>query len=478
MPSEVTDPDLLKQLNGSPQEVTDPAVLSQLNRPRFGTGQSLDVVGNQLVPSDSEEAAAAQSPVSGNSFLKNTQLGIGKLYTDVALGGKQLYSQGADALTGGNRYAASQQQAADKRALDAPLQATGGGKVGQFAGALPLAFVPGANTYVGAGMIGGSMGALQPTTAGESRLLNTGIGAGMGIAGKYAGDKLSGWITDRAQQPFMGWSQKTGNQAAAQAVGSEAPELTQKAIGDASKRFNRIFGAARNPDVTVPVADDTLTALEKAGAGLNSSSRKALMANDQVTDLISHLGSQPTAAQLGTISSQLGKEAAGEMAAKGGDRALGQALFAVKDHVDQIIGQSITDPALKGEYAAALPQYRTFLTLTRRPTLLNSSTGDVNLRNLGNYLQRYDTGFREGTNTSPLYQAARFGQASTIGSRPPPPILQPLKFAAYHAVNNPVVGVLGGTASRLGAPLAPLIQRGLPAAGIAGTPLLLPNLEQ
>jgi len=202
------------------------------------------------------------------------------------------------------------------------------------------------------------------------------------------------------------------------------------------------------------------------------------MANDQVKDLISHLGAEPTAAQLGSISSKLGTEAAGEMSAKGGDRALGQALFAVKDHVDQLIGSSITDPALKAEYAAALPQYRTFLTLTRRPTLLNSSTGDVNLRNLGNYLQRYDRGFREGTNTTPLYQAARFGQASTIGSRPPPPILQPIKFAAYHAVNNPIVGVLGGTASRLGAPVAPLIQRGLPAAGIAGTPLLLPNLEQ
>lgn len=491
MPTEVTDPDLLRQLEGG-QEVTDPVLLSQLNgTTNYGSGKSYQAIGGQLVPSGSDEALAAQSPVAGNSLLQNTRLGIGKLYTDAILGARQLYAQGADLIspqsqtlsgliTGQtpSRYAALQQEAADKRAIDAPLQGTAGAKVGEFAGALPAAFIPGANTYTGAALIGGGLGSLQPTVQGESRALNTGVGAGMGIAGKYVGDTISNWLTNRAQQPFLGWNQKAGNAVAAEAVGSEAPALTQKAIGDAASRFDRIFGAARSPDVSIPITDSTVNALETVGNKLNTSSRSALFATDEVNDLIAHLGGTPTAEQLGSISSKLGKEAASQMSAKMGDRELGQALFAVKDHVDQLIGQSITDPALKAEYAAALPQYRQFLTLTRRPTLLNSSTGDVNLRNLGNYLQRYDSGFREGTNTSPLYEAARFGQASTIGSRPPPPILQPFKFAAYHALNNPVVGAIGGTVSRLGAPIAPALRVGLPAGGIAATPVLLPYLEQ
>src|SRR6185437_15797689 len=156
-------------------------------------GHSYDLVNGQQVPTGSPEAQAAYAPTRG--FWQNALEGAGKLYTDVGLGARQMYAQGADALsrpsmnslvTGQTRYQALQQEADDKRALDAPLQGTWGGKVGQFAGAAPLAFVPGANTYIGAGLIGGGMAALQPTVEGESRGLNTTVGAGLGVAGKYA----------------------------------------------------------------------------------------------------------------------------------------------------------------------------------------------------------------------------------------------------------------------------------------------------
>ena len=245
--------------------------------------------------------------------------------------------------------------------------------------------------------------------------------------------------------------------------------MNQPAIADTADRLGGIFNQARNPKVTVQIPPATSQALSDAEAGLSQSSRAAFWKDPQVNELMTHLqNGTATAKELGTISSRLGNNAAAEMTSKGGDRELAKALFALQDHADDLVGGSIKDPALSAAYDAARPQYRTFL-LARRPTILNSSTGDVNLRNLGNYLQKADfKGFTQGGNTSPLYEAARFGQSSGIGSRPPPPILQPFKFGMYHAINNPVVGAFGGALSRLGAPLAPALPPAARAAALRG----------
>src|SRR6185437_12108756 len=176
----------------------------------------------QLDPSEYDPNSAAYQAkygtVAGNSFWRNALIGAGKLYTDVGLGARQIGAQ----LSGADQSAVvdpfTGQNAADKRATDVAINSTGGGRVGQIAGALPLAFIPGANTYAGAALIGGGMGAFQPTTGDESRLLNTGIGAGVGIASKYAGDALSQWAANRVTQPFMGWTPKAGDAALARGV--------------------------------------------------------------------------------------------------------------------------------------------------------------------------------------------------------------------------------------------------------------------
>jgi hypothetical protein len=397
--------------------------------------------------------------------LSHVLEGAGKLYTDIGLGAKQTWAQmmGNDPNTVTDPVTG--QTSAEKRTRDKPLQATTGAKVGELAGALPLAFVPGANSYGGAAALGGALGATQPTVGDESRLLNTGIGGAAGVAGKWGGDKVGHWLTQRAAQPFMGWNQQTANRAFADAVGSTAPKLDQPAIAETAQRLGGIFTQARNPAVQVPIPGATSQVLSDAESGLSASSREAFWRDPQVNELMGHLqAGTANAKELGTISSKLGNTAAGEMSSKGGDRELGKALFALREHADDLVGQSITDPALSAAYDAARPQYRTFL-MARRPTILNSTTGDVNMRNLGNYLQKADfAGFAKGGNTSDLYNAARFGQATGLGSRPPPPILQPIKWAGYHAVNNPLIGALGGTVSRLGAPLAPGLKA--PARGL------------
>ena len=421
---------------------------------------------------DAKARNSASSPVSGNSFWQNIPIGAGKLYSDIGLGAKQAYAQ----LTGGDPATVTDpftgQTAAQKRTTDAPIQGTWGGKVGEFAGALPAAFIPGANTGVGATVLGGLFGATTPTVGDESRLLNTGVGAGVGLASQWAGNKLSNWLTNRAAEPFLGWNQKSGNQALATAVGSDAPKLDQPAIKETADRLGGIFSQARDPSVTVPMSTPTSQVLTNAEAGLNESSRAGFWRNPQVLDLMTHLqNGTANAQQLGQISSQLGTEAAGEMASKTGDRALGKALFAVQEHVDDLVGGSITDPALSSAYDAARPQYRTFL-MARRPTILNSATGDVHLNNLGKFLQNRDfKGYAQGLNQSDLYNAARYGQASRLGSAPSPPILQPGKWATWHAINNPLVGATAGTISRLGAPIAPVLPQGLLGAGLTAPTL-------
>jgi hypothetical protein len=447
MGDEVTDPQLLSQLNGAEgtQAVTDPALLAQLN--------------SNAAPATTPAPSTPQYQPGG--FWSNAAAGAKKVYTnDIPLGISQIYSSLFEPGIGPQLS----QQAQAARQYYAPLMSTWGGKAGTMGAYAPLSLVPGANSVAGAAALGGITGALQPTTQNDSRLINTALGGALGLGGKVAGDTLSSWVTNRAAQPFLGWNQRTGNAAAASAAGSEARQLDQGAISDASDRFTRIFSNARSPDVSVPLTESAGSgvagSIYSASSGLNQSSRTAFTGNEQVQDIMSLLRSGTgTAKQLGDISSKLNTEAASQMSSKGGDRALGQALYAVKDKVDGLIGNSIQDPAQRAEYFAALPQYRTFTTLTNRPTLLNSATGDVNLNNLGKYLQRYDkAGYTRGGNTTPLYQAARYGQASGIGSRPPPPILQPFKWGAYHLINNPVAGAAAGTVSRLGAPVSPQMQ--------------------
>ena len=102
----------------------------------------------------------------GEKFLA----GAGKAFTDIGRGTGQLIGMGPSGA-----------EVKEQRQLDAPLMSTGAGMagnvVGNVAALAPTAFIPGANTYLGAGLIGGAAGALQPTETGQERLMNTGTGA-------------------------------------------------------------------------------------------------------------------------------------------------------------------------------------------------------------------------------------------------------------------------------------------------------------
>lgn len=149
-------------------------------------------------------------------WLDRTLAGSGNFLNDMATGAQQIGASIADTvapraptlsgLIAGqpqSRTAELQQQVADQRQLNAPLMNTGAAKAGYFLPALGTAFLPGANTVAGSTIMGGTMGALTPTAEGESRLLNTGFGAGIGYGGAKLGNavtsKLAAWQQARPQ---------------------------------------------------------------------------------------------------------------------------------------------------------------------------------------------------------------------------------------------------------------------------------------
>jgi hypothetical protein len=69
----------------------------------------------------------------------------------------------------------------ESRRLDAPLMATGAGVMGNIAGdvtaAVPSMFVPGVNTVLGSGVLGGLFGLMQPSETGREQVTNVLTGA-------------------------------------------------------------------------------------------------------------------------------------------------------------------------------------------------------------------------------------------------------------------------------------------------------------
>jgi hypothetical protein len=183
-----------------------------------------------------------------------------------------------------------------------------------------------------------------------------------------------------------------------------------------------VFENARSPRSVVTVNPQGTSAAIDA---IESDARGLLPGNATVRDhpLVSDLESLTgqgavTGQQLGSLSSKLGRAAYKQMSSPNGDRDWGNALYAVKGHVDDLLGQSLS-PQQAAEYAAARQQYRNLMLLTSRTNIVNPSTGDVSGAALASKLQQADrSGFLFGKNQTPMYQAARFAQAfkPTVGN--------------------------------------------------------------
>jgi hypothetical protein len=231
--------------------------------------------------SSSPEWQAKYGPTSGMSALQRTAAGAGKFLSDLKLGvpqalidgfGNSPMGQVAESQLPGATGAISQylqRRADEKKVGDAPLMETTAGKVGNIGGGVafsaPLAMIPGANTYAGSAVLGAGLGAAQPVGSDDSRALNMGMGAAGGVAGKFAGDRISTLAGALRRQ-----LQPAASRAAANvSVGPSASAAQATASGNLNVAANG-GGAGFGT-----VGDD-------AAAGLNAAQRQAAEAGRRI----------------------------------------------------------------------------------------------------------------------------------------------------------------------------------------------------
>jgi hypothetical protein len=210
-------------------------------------------------------------------------------------------------------------------------------------------------------------------------------------------------------------NQRSLNRITAGAIGETSDVVDSSVLARADERLGNVFEGVRSPN-RITVTDPAATS--RVIDQIDQDVRGLLPGNGSVRDnpLVQDLerltqGGGINGQQLGTLSSKLGRAAFKQMTTPSGDRDWGQALYAVKDHVDDLVQQSLTAEEAAA-YSQARQQYRNLMLLTGRTGIVNPSSGNVSGAALANRLQQADkSGFLFGRNQSDWYNAARFAQA-------------------------------------------------------------------
>jgi len=207
-------------------------------------------------------------------------------------------------------------------------------------------------------------------------------------------------------------NQKILNQSAAQAIGVNASELSNPVLAQAQRQISAVYNKVASPTVQKidqPYVLNGIDLLDNAFEGLTTQPFKSNIFVKQLQDLA--LKGEATGNQLSTLSSKIGKRAKNEMTTANGDRELGQALFQMKEIVDDALSSGLS-AADQLAFQAARANYRNLMTLRSSPGVVNPSSGNVSAPNLASALTRKDPrGFVFGENQTPMYEAARFAQA-------------------------------------------------------------------
>ena len=205
---------------------------------------------------------------------------------------------------------------------------------------------------------------------------------------------------------------RRANQIAAASIGQRANAVTDETLGAAHQALGRQFDDI-GKTAAVPLDDTFLTGL----ARIENEFVSTWGANNPVAKIIDD-ALEEAATSKGVISgerymqlrSRLAKRVNSLFRSQVADPDEAFAVSSVIDLLDDAMERNM-GPALRQQYAALRSQYRNLMSL-EAPGVVNSATGDVSLATLGNVLKRRDQpGYLRGGNRTPLYQAARVGQA-------------------------------------------------------------------
>jgi len=197
-------------------------------------------------------------------------------------------------------------------------------------------------------------------------------------------------MTSGAFNAIKDTNQKVLNRATAQAIGVDAAELSNPVLAQAQRQISAVYNKAASP--TVQKLDQMyvmngIDLIDSAAEGLTTQPLRTNIFVKQLQDLA--LKGEATGNQLTTLSSKIGKRAKNEMTTANGDRELGQALFQIKEIVDDqlMAGMSAADQAA---FQTARANYRNLMTVRTTSGVINPSSGNVSGLNLASALTRKD----------------------------------------------------------------------------------------
>jgi hypothetical protein len=228
-------------------------------------------------------ASGVYDPTEGMSTSDKFFAGMGKSFTDLSLGGRQLLAEflasgGGGALGQPDSYwqkLADQYRAEadEKQRLEKALMNTGAGTVGAITGsALPAMLVPGgAATALGrialSSAIGAAQGATQPVGEDQSRAGNVALGGAFGAAGQGVGEGVGALARgaqpglDAARQAAVDWAAAHGAPLTrGQMSGNKVTQLLENVLSalPGSRGFYAKTGAAQQSGIDQAIGERTL----------------------------------------------------------------------------------------------------------------------------------------------------------------------------------------------------------------------------
>lgn len=308
------------------------------------------------------------------------------------------------------------------KAVSPAAEAAAGDAVGTAAASLEAQLTPTA-TVRGGGSTLGKVGPDTPAglTEGQAAALAQGKQLGMRVTpGQETGSRALQQMEARMESnPFFSGpfndikigNQRVLNRAAAHAIGETADEVSSPVLARANARIGKVFDDVASPTV-YPLDGETLMNGIAITGGYYDDVAGVAIAKQPLVQQAINMASKGSASgeQLRALSSKLGRAAKNQTSSNAGNRELGEALMAVKEHVDDALAATLT-PQQQAAFATARQQYRNLMTL-EGSGVVNPSSGNVSGLNLAGALTRRDkAGFFYGSNQTPMYQAARFSQA-------------------------------------------------------------------
>ena len=280
-----------------PDGMSDDDIRSAIKRNVFRqTGQEANTAPVNPLP--------RPDPLAGMSKTDIAMAASGKAFRDLYRGGKQLLNIGDQK--------ALQAEIDRAKAVEAPLLKHPLGFGANLATnaliAAPTMLIPGAGTMLGATMIGGAMGALQPTASDESPYVSAGLGAAGGAIGQGVANVVGTAV--RGLRP--GYSQE-GAQLVKE-LGKQVPLDAAQRTG--SRTLSLLDAAMENLPVTSGLVqarrEAQQTAFNRAVAGTFGGTDDALTkpamiaARDRIGGEIGNIASRNTMDVTSNVLNDLG----------------------------------------------------------------------------------------------------------------------------------------------------------------------------